>query len=181
METAALIVTILLFLVGLAGAVLPVLPGTIIAWLGLLVHKLWMGGQSVPWWYVLAVGLGIVALTYLADAVFTWWGARRFGASWRGALGALVGGVVGLVFFGPLGIILGPIVGAVLVEWWHHKDHEKALRAGWGAFLGGLASMAVKLALTLVLIVGFFIYLPPDAHPELWSNDDGSPPAETLP
>lgn len=176
MPTAALIVAILFFLVGLAGSVLPILPGTLLVWVGVLIHKLWMGDQSVSWQFV-GIGAGIVALSYAADALFTWWGAKRFGASWKGALGAVVGGIVGAIFFTIWGMILGPIIGAVVVEYIDLRNHRQALRAGWGTFLGGLASMFVKLLLTVGLIGAFFMYLPDRPHSILPSEKH----KETLP
>lgn len=159
MISLALTIAILFFLAGLAGAVLPILPGTLLAWLGIVVHKLMLGPASVSWTFVI-VGLGVVILSYAADALFTWWGARRFGATWKGALGAVIGGIVGMLFFNLPGIILGPIIGAVAVEWVNLRNHRQALRAGWGTFIGGVVSMIVKLALTAGLIVAFFFYLP---------------------
>ncbi|MFP4541977.1 MAG: DUF456 domain-containing protein [Opitutales bacterium] len=155
MSTLALSVVVLCFLLGLAGTVLPILPGTVIAFAGVLIHKLWMGADSVGWGFVaFCAVLGAASLVF--DYVFTAWGARRYGASWKGALGAIVGGVVGIFIFTPLlGLILGPILGAVLFELMDGRTRRDAARAGFGTFIGGLAAFAVKLVCTLGIIGGF--------------------------
>lgn len=149
---------VLCFVVGLLGTVLPILPGTVIVWAGIVAHWFWMGERSVSGRFVL-ITLGVTILVQLLDVLFTWWGARRFGATWKGALGAVLGGIVG-IFFGPMGIIIGPIVGAILFEYINLRNHDQALKAGVGAIVGGLLSMVVKIVLTAGMIAAFFVYLP---------------------
>ena len=78
-------VTALIFLIGLITALLPVIPGSVIVWLGVLTHKLWMGEASVSWQIVALTGL-ITAFGLIGDLIFGYWGAKKFGASWKGAL-----------------------------------------------------------------------------------------------
>ena len=154
---AALLVA-LFFLLALAGMILPVLPGTLLAFLGVLIHQVWVGDASVGWGFV-GLAAGLVVLSMVVDYLATLWGARRFGASWQGAIGALVGGIVGAVFFSLPGIILGPIVGAIVFEYIQQRNAAQALRAGWGTFLGGLIAFAAKLACTIGVIGGFYFAL----------------------
>lgn len=150
-------VVALVFLLGLFGTLVPVLPGTLIAFLGVLVHKLWMGSASVSWSFVVFCGV-IAAASLLFDWLFSWWGAKRYGASWKGALGAVLGGIVGIFIFTPIaGLILGPIIGAVLFELMDGRPQPEALRAGWGTLIGNLAAFAVKLVCTASIIGGFIL------------------------
>lgn len=155
MSYLALFFAGLLFLLGFVGTVLPILPGTVIAFAGVLLHKLWMGTDSVSWTFV-SISAALAAASLLFDYILTWWGARRFGASWVGALGAIIGGIAGIFLMTPiLGLIVGPIAGAVLFELMNDRSYREAARAGWGTFLGGIAAFIIKLFCTAGIIGGF--------------------------
>ncbi len=155
MSYLALLTASILFLIGFAGTILPILPGTVIAFAGVLVHKLWMGQGSVSWNFVLICAV-LAGASLLFDYIFTWWGARRFGASWKGAFGAIAGGIVGIFLLTPIvGLMVGPIAGAVLFELMDGRTSREAARAGWGTFLGGIAAFVVKLFCTVGIIGGF--------------------------
>jgi uncharacterized protein YqgC (DUF456 family) len=96
---------------------------------------------------LVVLALVSIALDYLASV----YGAKRFGASWRGATGALVGGIVGL-FFNLPGIILGPFIGALLFEMLGGYEFKKASRAGLGAVVGLFAGVIGKCAVSVVMI-----------------------------
>ena len=127
-EIGTLTITILLFIVGLAGVFLPVVPGVIIAYAGLLLYALVEGFQTfTPWSMVL---LGILAVAgSLVDNVAGVYGAKKFGATRWGIWGAVAGLIVGF-FFGPLGIIVGPLVGALGGEMLGGREMGDAARAG---------------------------------------------------
>ncbi len=159
----AMTLVIILFLVGLMGSFLPILPGAVIIWAAIVMHKLWLWDQSVSWWTV-GLATGLMAMAILADYLCTLWGARKFGASWKGGFGALIGGVVGL-FIPPqvVFIFVGPFLGAVLGELFGGRYPKPALKAGVGTLVGGLIAFAVKLALCVAMVIGFFLSLPPQA------------------
>ena len=142
METFALTVVSLFFLVGLLGSFIPVIPGNLVIWVGIVIHKLWMGPESVSWSFV-GWTAGAVILAQGLDLLCTWWGARRFGASWRGALGAVVGGILGLLTLGFLGLLIGPILGAIIAELLSDRSFREAGRAGLGTVVGGVAAFVL--------------------------------------
>lgn len=154
----ALILATSLIALGFLGTLLPILPGTVIAFAGIVVHKLLLGEASVSWEFV-AIAFGITLLTLVIDAWCTWWGARRFGASWKGALGAVLGGLFGLIFFNLPGLILGPIAGAVLFEVLDNRSGPEAARAGAGTVVGALVAFILKIGLTTGMVAGFYIAL----------------------
>lgn len=154
----AMAVAIGFFVVGILGSFLPILPGSVIAWAGIVLHRLWLGDESVSWAFV-GIATAIMLLTQVVEYVTTVWGAKWFGAGWKGAAGALLGGIVGL-FFGLPGIILGPIAGAALFEFVDHRDFRRAGKAGIGTVVGGLLALAVKLGLTVAMVIWFFVALP---------------------
>lgn len=146
------VLAVVLVIVGLAGVVMPALPGTMLVFAGLVLAA-WADGFS-------RVGAGtLVVLGLLAAGsygiVAAALGARRLGASRRAMAGAAIGTVLGL-FLGLPGLIIGPFVGAVAGELTLHRDVLKAGRAGVAAWIGFAIGMAVKVALVFVMI-GIFL------------------------
>lgn len=145
---------VLLILTGLAGLLLPMLPGAPIL-LGGLVLGAWIDDFAYVGPWTLAALAIMAALTYVLDFVASALGARRFGASTRALVGATAGAVVG-IFFGLPGILLGPFIGAVAGELSARRTLHAAGRAGLGATLGLAIAMAGKLALGFMM-VGLFL------------------------
>lgn len=144
----------LLILVGLAGTILPALPGVPLVFAGMLVAA-WAGGFSKVsiWTIVLLAVLTVLAivLEVVASAV----GAKRSGASWLAFAGAGLGTLIG-AFAGIVGLLLGPFVGAVIGEWLATRNMPQATRAGVGAAVGFIVGTAAKLALCFTML-GIFI------------------------
>jgi uncharacterized protein YqgC (DUF456 family) len=147
------VLAVLLVLVGLAGVVLPALPGAVLIFVGLLLAA-WADGFArvgVPTLVLLGV---IAAATYAVDLAASALGAKRAGASTRAVVGAALGTLVGL-FLGLPGLILGPLAGAILLEWTKHRDLERAKRVGMAAWIGFAVGSAVKIALAFSMIAIF--------------------------
>jgi uncharacterized protein YqgC (DUF456 family) len=143
MDIALAILAALLILVGLAGSILPVLPGPPLCWVGLLVlHFSAYAEFSVTF---LSVMFGLMVVITVLDYFIPIWGTKRFGGTKAGVRGSIVGLVVGL-FFGPLGIILGPFLGALVGELIvNQSDMNKALKSAAGSFVGFLLGTGIKL------------------------------------
>ncbi|MDC4202937.1 MAG: DUF456 family protein [Candidatus Manganitrophus sp.] len=148
------ILAVVLIVLGLAGLVLPALPGAPLLFVGLLLAAWAEDFVYVGGWTLAALG-GMAVLTYLVDFAATAFGAKRFGASRRAMAGAAIGALVGL-FFGLPGVLLGPFVGAVIGELTERRDLAAAGRAGVGASLGLALGAAAKLALGFAM-VGIFL------------------------
>lgn len=144
--------SILLALAGLAGAVLPVLPGPILSLLGLVVFALGHGGQAITWGILATMGL-LAAVLMVLDYVVPAAGARRFGATRAGIWGSIIGMAVGFFIMPGWGIILGALAGAVVGELMAGQSRGAALRAGWGVFVGNLFGMGLKLAYGVAALV----------------------------
>jgi uncharacterized protein YqgC (DUF456 family) len=97
--------------------------------------------------------------TYALDFLSGYFGARYFGATKWGTVGAIIGAVVGL-FFGIVGLIAGPVIGAVVGEFISGKRMIDAGRAGWGSLLGNVGGMVAKLLIALGMIVIFLMAAP---------------------
>lgn len=141
--------------VGIAGLILPALPGLPLVFSGMLLAA-WAGDfQQVGWVTLVVLGL-LTALSIAIDILATLVGAKRVGASRKALIGALVGTVVGL-FFGPVGLFAGPFVGALLGELWHGRQLGKAARVGLGTWLGILLGTVLKLGLAFAML-GLFVF-----------------------
>jgi len=160
MEYTALGVCSLIFMIGLACSLLPVVPGSLIVWLGVITHRVWMGADhSVTWKIVIIAGV-LTLLGQVADFVMGVWGARKFGASWKGAVGAFVGAFVGFFIPPPLfWLIVGPILGAVIGELAAGRTFRDGGKAGVGTVVGGILAFALKFGISVCVIALFFLDL----------------------
>ena len=141
-----------MLLIGFVGGVVPVLPGPIIGYCGLLAL---IPTEKCPSTLVLVtMGLVVAAVT-VADYVVPAIGAKKFNCSRWGTFGCFVGTIVGL-FFVPIGILVGPFLGAFLGELIAMKSIAAALKGGFGAFLGFLSGVFLKI---LACIAMTFIYV----------------------
>lgn len=151
--------TLVLMAVGLIGTILPIFPGTTIILGAAFLHRFMLGPERSLGWSSLAVLAVLTLASYGIDLAGTWWGARRFGATRWGTLGAVAGAVVG-IFFGLPGLLLGPVIGALAGEIISGMKLVEAGRAGWGALLGNIAAMLGKLLIALAMVSWFLVTTP---------------------
>ena len=146
---------LLLVAVGVAGTIMPGLPGTVLVLAGLILAA-WIEGFSRVGAPTVVVLVCLTLLAYAADCIAGALGAKRSGASARAAVGAGLGALVGL-FFGIVGVLVGPFLGAVLAELSLHGNLERAGRAGSGTWLGMAVGAAVKVSLVFMMIAVFLL------------------------
>ena len=144
-----------LVVVGLAGTILPALPGAPLVFMGLLIAA-WMGDFQKIGWPTLSILALLTALAVAADLLATLFGAKRAGASKLALLGAAIGSIVGL-FFGLIGILVFPFVGAVAGELFARRRLDQAARVGLATWLGMLFGALAKLSLAITMLVVFLI------------------------
>jgi len=150
-----LLAAALLVVVGLAGSVLPALPGVPLVFGGLLVAA-WAGDFQRVGWITLTL-LGLMTLgSFVIDFAATAMGAKRVGATKLAIVGAALGTVAG-VFLGIPGLILGPFVGAVAGEMLSHGEFKQDTRAGVATWVGLLFGTLAKLALVFTML-GIFLF-----------------------
>jgi uncharacterized protein YqgC (DUF456 family) len=149
MEWIWIITGILLVVVGLAGSLLPALPGPPLAYAGLLVQQL---RAEPPFTTGFLVFWGIVvAITILLDYIIPVWTTKLSGGSKYGMWGCTLG-FLAAFWMGPWGILLGPLAGAFIGEYIFQKNTNQALRAAIGSFAGFLAGSFLKLILCLFML-----------------------------
>lgn len=147
-------IAVVMVVAGLAGLILPALPGPLMLFAGLFAAAWAEAFVHVGTKTLVALG-ALAALASLADFVAGAFGAKRYGASPRSVVGAAIGALVG-IFFGLAGLLLGPFIGAVVGELADRRDLVAAGRAGWGATLGLVIGTAAKIALGFTMI-GLFL------------------------
>ncbi len=156
MDIFLVILGFFLMLVGIAGSVLPVIPGTPISWLGLIILFL-APSLEFDWVFISITGVVAIAI-YILDYIIPAIGTKKFGGSKAGAWGAIIGLFVGIFAPIPLGILIGPFVGALIGELVVNKTESKlALKAAFGSFIGFLTSTFIKFFATCVYL-GLFIW-----------------------
>lgn len=152
------ILSIVVLIAGLVGAVIPILPGLPLAFFGALIFA-WITKFQIitPLGLVALAGLAIVSL--LVDYFSGLISSRYAGASWLGALGALLGSIIGLIFFGLPGIILGPAIGVLIFEIIARRPAKTATKIAGGTLLGSVISIITGGILALIFLIIFLAAL----------------------
>jgi uncharacterized protein YqgC (DUF456 family) len=156
MDIFLLILGFAFVILGIIGSFLPILPGPLTGWIGLLL--LYMTKIIPMDWMFLGITLAIAILIWVLDYIIPAIGTKRFGGTKYGVYGTTIGLIVGLLSPIPFGMLLGAFFGAFLGELlYDSKDTNRALRASLGAFVGFLASATIKFSIATVYVVLFLI------------------------
>lgn len=146
----AYILVAALLIVGLAGSVLPFVPGTPLILAAALLHGLVTDFSPIGAGRLLLLA-GLTALAFVLEYIASAVGVKKLGGSAWAIIGAVVGAVVGL-FFGPPGLVIGPIIGAVAGELLKSREVEHSLKAGFGALIGIAAAILGRFALAFTMV-----------------------------
>lgn len=153
MDTILIIVGGMLLIVGFLGGILPVIPGPPVSYIGILAlhftDQYQLSSEILLW------DAGLAVFVMLLDFIIPMLGSKQFGASKYGVWGCGIGALLGAIFFPPFGIILGPFFGGVGGELLNGENTQKAIKAGFGAFLGFLAGTFIKLVASGLMIYHF--------------------------
>lgn len=158
METIALALTIILFIAGVLGTMLPFLPGITLVYGGMILYGLMtkFASHDVQFFVIQSLILILViAIDFFAAAI----GTKKFGGSKESLSGAVTGTFLGLYLMGPLGMILGPFLGAFTSETIWGEGPKQAIKTGFGTLIGFIAGTLLKLAAEIVMIVYFFMQI----------------------
>lgn len=156
MESSVIIfITWVLIIIGLAGTIIPGLPGMGLIFGGILLYAMYFGVESVGMTTLIFLGAA-TALSFVLDLLAGLYGAKHFGATRSGIIGSVVGGIVGFVVMSLPGLFFGMFLGAVSGEYFlAKKNGGEALKVGLGSVLGFLAGALLKFLLGLVLVFVF--------------------------
>ncbi len=155
MQPLPLLAASILFLLGIIGTFLPIMPGAVLIWAGMLVYGILTGFAGLDVSFFVLQGMAVLlvmAVDYMAAA----WGTKRFGGTRKAAWGAVAGLFLGILTMGPAGVIFGPFLGAFLGELLAGLPPERALRSSFGALIGMVGGILLKLGIEAVMIFWFF-------------------------
>ena len=151
------IVTGCLLLIGLVGCVIPMLPGHLFILVAAIGYRLMVGPSAGIAWWSFGILVLLMVVSQILEIVSGSLGAKWFGGSRWGALGALVGGIVGL-FFLPFGLLVGPLAGAFGFEYlFAKKQTRESVVSGVGSVVGTLAGMGFKIVIGIAMIAWFLV------------------------
>ena len=153
-----ILLSIILIIIGIAGTILPVLPGLLLSFAGILLYK-FFGNPDFSIWYIVIFGI-LTLISLVLNYIIPIKTTEKYGGSNYGKYGGFIGTIVGL-FFPPLGFLIGMLLGVFLGELLHDRnDKQKALKATKGAFIGFIYgtgfNLMVGLAMFLVVLINIF-------------------------
>lgn len=164
MDSLLLLLGFICMIVGILGSFLPVLPGISLSWVGLLL--LYMTKVVPMNYWVLGITLAVTVVISVLNYIIPAKGTKKFGGSTYGVWGTNIGLVVGIFAPIPFGFIIGPFAGAFIGELiYDRKDHNRALKAATGSFIGFLASSFINFMLCIIFF-GLFLTI-------VWQNRAG--------
>ena len=155
LTTIIWIIVIILFLAGVAGTFLPLIPGTPLVLLGIVIYAFYDDFEKIGTPFLITsiiLTIATLAIDYIAQSM----GSRRYGASKLATTLTLVGTIVG-IFSGLWGVLIFPIIGAIIGELLSGKDFKQAAKSGTGAMIGFFAGTFFKLVIVFVMIGLFFV------------------------
>ena len=154
MDLILLVLGLVFCLIGIIGSFLPIIPGPVTAWLGILTLNLTsiveFNLNFVLITFTVAVSVGI--LDYLIPIL----GVKKLGGTRSGQIGTTVGLIVALLILGPIGVILGPFLGALLGELSTKKSFQESIKPAFGSFIGVIAGSIIKFLISLSFLFFYF-------------------------
>ncbi len=159
-----LLLSILIIIVGLAGCIIPLIPGPPVSFVGILIiHFTKFADFSFNTLFFLGA---LAIIVQIMDYIVPVWGTKKFGGSKAGVWGSILGLIAGIILlpmmgivlgpFGIIGILGGPFLGALIGEMIAGKESEKAFIAAIGSFIGFITGTLMKLAVSITITVFFF-------------------------
>ena len=150
METTIIILAILAGVLGIAGSILPGLPGTPVSWIGLLLLYIW-GPEEMPVRTLVIWGI-VTVIVSVVDYLVPMWLTKATGGSKYAERGAMIGLIAGIILT-PIGMILGSFLGALIAEIeWGRKRTGDALKAATGSFIGFILGTGLKTIVSVLIL-----------------------------
>lgn len=146
------------FLIGFVGVVIPVIPSILMFWIGFFIYQFLISGDELGWifWTTSAVLTVILFFSeIIANSIFV----KRFGGTKSGEYAAIIGVIIGMFVYPPIGIILVPVIAVFAVEFYQSKNRQQATRASIGSLLAFLASSLFTLLVFIFLVVWFILWV----------------------
>jgi uncharacterized protein YqgC (DUF456 family) len=145
-------VFVVIWLVSMAGLLIPVIPGVPLAAVGALLAAWMVGFKGLSLWPLVIIA-ALAVLAQVLDMLGSWLGAKYYGASTAGMWGGIIGSVVGVFVLPPFGFLPGALVGAVVFELLGQRSFSEAFRSGLGALLGALGGTFMKVLILIAIAI----------------------------
>lgn len=155
MDQLFIVLGLILCTIGLLGSFVPIIPGPITSWFGLLVIN-FTSTTELNYSFLL-ISFMIAVFVFTLDIIIPIIGLKKFGGTKKGMIGATIGLLLGLFILGPLGIIIGPFVGALSGEISGELKLGKAVKASIGTLIGFIAGVTMKFSISLVYFIFYLI------------------------
>jgi len=139
---------------GMAGIIVPIIPSIPLIWLGSFIYAIFTHFEKITWVVLLIFAL-LTIFSIVLENIGNVYGAKKFGATKWGIIGSVVGTGVGFYTGGPIGLILGPVIGTIVFEFIGGKGYKGALKSGLGNFVGFLGGSILKFVVGLAMIIVF--------------------------
>ena len=147
-------ISIIIMLAGMAGIIVPIIPSIPLIWLGSFIYAIFTHFEKITWVVLLIFAL-LTIFSIVLENIGNVYGAKKFGATKWGIIGSIVGTGVGFYTGGPIGLILGPVIGTIVFEFIGGKGYKGALKSGLGNFVGFLGGSILKFVVGLAMIIVF--------------------------
>lgn len=154
MDVLLIIIGIILTITGIVGCIIPAVPGPPLNYLSIILIELIVPEAFSSNFLIIFAVLTI--FVSVLDYVLPVWGAKLFGVSKYGIWGSFLGMIIGIIFFPPVGMILGLIIGAVTGEMLAGKDDSEILKAGFASFILSISMIILKFSLSAIMAFYFF-------------------------
>ena len=155
MNLVLITIGFLLILTGIVGSFIPIIPGPIAGWLGLFV--VYQSSFLNLDYFFLGITFVIAISVFILDYIIPSIGAKKFGGSKAGVIGSTLGTIIGIIFLGPIGIIIGAFLGAFVGELSKNRSNTRiAFKAAIGTLIGYLGGIILKLSIAIVFSIKFF-------------------------
>lgn len=154
MDLILLVLGLILCLIGILGSFLPIIPGPVTSWLGILLlystSTVEFNLNFILITFTVAISVGFL------DYIIPILGVKKLGGTRSGQIGTIIGLILCLILLGPIGIIIGPFLGALLGEMSTNKSFQDSLKPAFGSFIGVIAGSIIKFLISLSFL---FFYI----------------------
>ncbi len=155
MDILIISTSVILILIGIIGSIIPILPGPPVTYCGLLLVQFSSKNRFSVEFLILFGMLAIISA--FIDNLLPVYATKKFNGSMKGVRGSAIGLIIGLFFFPPFGIIIGPMIGAFVGEIIDGKSTEKAIKPAFGSFIGFLSSIFLRVTLSIIMAYYFVL------------------------
>ncbi|HMT27188.1 MAG TPA: DUF456 domain-containing protein [Candidatus Absconditabacterales bacterium] len=153
MDTTLILIGLILSIAGIAGSILPMLPGIQLNFLALLLLHRTTAYQFSP--LLLRIAGSVTAILMVLDYLLPVWGTRKYGGTTRGSTGATIGTILGFFLIPGIGMLIGPFIGALAGELLHGQTMKKSFKAARGSLIGFVAGTGIRLAIAIIFTIIF--------------------------